>query len=469
MALSARRTSVPIGRSVFGVKAPISDTPGTLRPLLRLVWPVLIEQVLVMLVGFSDTLLAGHYLQPKHLAAMTVISYVLWMLTNLFSFVSIGAVAMTARFVGARDWPMANRVVSQSFILGAVIAAVFTACGLALAGRFMGLLQLEGEPAELATRYMRFLVPMLPMMMLEAVGIGCLRGAGDMVTGLIAMIVVNAVNVTVAWSLLLGLGPLPQLGWDALPISTACGHALGGLIPFLVLLRGRFGLRIEWARLRPDRELMRRILRIGVPGGIDVLSIVICQLVFLSIVNSLSTDEVAAHGVAIRIESLAYLPGYAFQLAAATLSGQYLGAHDPRGAARVIITACLTSGTLLTGAALLLFFGGPWLVGLFLSPDQSGVAAIAPGLLAIVAVAMPPLALVQVLTGALRGAGDTRWPLAFTFIGFLVVRIPMAYVLVHVMGWGVRGAWYAMAADVIVRCVLVVTRFFHGGWKRIEV
>ena len=451
------------------MKASTSDSPGTLRPLLRLVWPVLVEQVLVMLVGFSDTLLAGHYLLPTHLAAMTVISYVLWMLTNLFSFVSIGAVAMTARFVGGRDFAMANRVVSQSFILGAVIAAVFTAIGLALAGRFMSLLQLEGEPAALATRYLRVLVPMLPLMMLEAVGIGCLRGAGDMVTGLVTMIVVNAVNVTVAWSLLLGLGPLPQLGWDALPISTACGHALGGLIPFCVLLYGRFGLRIEWARLRPDRDLMRRILRIGVPGGIDVLSIVVCQLVFLSIVNSLSTDEVAAHGVALRIESLAYLPGYAFQLAAATLAGQYLGAGDPRGDWRIVVTACLTSGTLLTVAALVLFFGGGPLVALFLNPDQANVAAIAPELLAIVAFALPPLALLQVLTGALRGAGDTRWPLAFTFIGFLGVRIPLAYVLIHVCGYGIRAAWYALTVDVIIRCVLIVIRFFQGGWKRIEV
>ncbi len=451
------------------MKASTSDSPGTLRPLLRLVWPVLVEQVLVMLVGFSDTLLAGHYLLPTHLAAMTVISYVLWMLTNLFSFVSIGAVAMTARFVGGRDFAMANRVVSQSFILGVVIAAVFTAIGLALAGRFMSLLQLEGEPAALATRYLRVLVPMLPLMMLEAVGIGCLRGAGDMVTGLVTMIVVNAVNVTVAWSLLLGLGPLPQLGWDALPISTACGHALGGLIPFCVLLYGRFGLRIEWARLRPDRDLMRRILRIGVPGGIDVLSIVVCQLVFLSIVNSLSTDEVAAHGVATAHRVAGVSAGLCLSTGGRDPGRPVPGGRRPAAARRVVVTACLTSGTLLTVAALVLFFGGGPLVALFLNPDQANVAAIAPELLAIVAFALPPLALLQVLTGALRGAGDTRWPLAFTFIGFLGVRIPLAYVLIHVCGYGIRAAWYALTVDVIIRCVLIVIRFFQGGWKRIEV
>jgi Na+-driven multidrug efflux pump len=232
------------------VRAPISQTPGTVGPLLRLVWPVLAEQVLVMLVGFSDTLLAGHYLSPSHLAAMTVISYALWMLTNLFSFVSIGAVAMTARFVGAGDWPAANRVVAQSFVLGGILAFCFTASGLVWGERLVGLLQLEGEPAALATRYLRVLVPVLPMMMLEAVGIGCLRGAGDMVT----MVLVNVINITVAWSLLLGLGPLLQMGWDALPIGAACGHATAGLIPLVVLLRGRPGFAPEFPVLSAVSE-----------------------------------------------------------------------------------------------------------------------------------------------------------------------------------------------------------------------
>jgi putative MATE family efflux protein len=436
---------------------------------LRLVWPVLVEQLLVMAVGFSDTLLAGHYLEPRHLAAMTVISYTLWLLPNLFSFVAIGALAMTARFVGGGQWREANQVTNQSYVLGGMLAAAFTVTGLVLRDRLAGILQLEGEAAVLATRYLQFLIPMLPLIMFEAVGIACLRGAGNMVVGLVTMIVVNAVNISLSWSLLLGLGPLPQLGWDALPIGTACGHAIGGLIPFIVLASGRTGLRLRWSMLRPDPDLMRRILRIGIPGGIDVVSITFCQMVFLSIIDQLGTVAAAAHGVAIRIESLAYLPGYAFQVAAATLCGQYLGARDYRQANRSVMTAGAISGSLLLGVGLALFFFPRQLVGLFLGPDQAAVALVAPTLLRIVAIAMPPLAIMQVLTGALRGAGDTRWPLAFTFIGFLVVRLPLAWLLSHTWGWGIQGAWYAMATDVIVRCLLIAHRFLHGGWKRIEV
>ena len=447
----------------------VSQSSGTLRPLVRLVWPVLAEQLLVMMVGFSDTILAGHYLAPQHLAAMTLVSYMIWFLTNLFSFVSIGAVAMTARFVGAQDWQNANRVVNQSFLLGGILAVAYTVAGLLFGGRLSSLLQLEGESAALATRYLYCLIAVMPMMMLESVGNGCLRGAGDMVTGLVTMIVVNVINVAVSWSLLLGLGPLPELGWDGLAIGTACGHFVGGLIPLSRLLRGRAGLRIRRAMLVPDRDLMRRILRIGVPGGVDTLSITTCQLVFLSMVDRLGTVAAAAHGVAIRVESLAYLPGYAFQLAAATLAGQYLGARDYHRANRSVLMACATSGGLMIGVSLSFFlFAGP-LVDIFLGADQEDVAAVAPGLLKIIAVALPTLALTQVLTGALRGAGDTRWPLVFTFIGFLIVRLPMTWLVTQRWDWGIEGAWYAMAADIIVRCALITARFLTGGWKRVEV
>lgn len=451
------------------MRVPVDQNQSTLGPLVRLVWPVIAEQLLVMLVGFSDTLLAGRYLSEPDLAAMTVIAYSLWLFGNLFSFVAIGAVAMTARFVGANDWPGANRVTNQSFVLGALLAIVFTTCGLLWGDRFAAVLQLQGEPAALATRYLRILIPVFPLMMLEQVGIGCLRGAGDMVTGLVTMIIVNAVNIAVSWLLITGAGPFPELGWDGLAIGTTCGHALGGLIPFAVLLRGRSGLRIQRRLLKPNGHLMRRILRIGFPGGIDVVSLIGLQLVFLSIVNRLSTDAVAAHGVAIRIESLAYLPGYAFQIAAATLVGQYLGAGDYARASRSVWVACAVSGALLTGVGLLFFFGAGPLVGLFLGPQQAGVAAIAPLLLRIVAVVMPALAVMQVLTGALRGAGDTAWPLAFTFLGFLGIRLPLAYLLVLVWQWGVAGAWYAMVIDMFVRTALVGFRFLHGGWKRVEV
>jgi putative MATE family efflux protein len=436
---------------------------------MRLVWPVLIEQILVMLVGFSDTILAGRYLDSSHLAAMTVLSYLLWALNNLFSFISIGTTAMVARFVGAGDTDQAKRVVNQSFLIGAAWALVITTGGLLFAARVIEWMQLEGTAVEFAVRYLRFLLPVVPFMMLESVGIASLRGAGDMVTGLVAMIVVNAVNIGVSWLLLTGAGPFPQLGWDGIAIGTALGHVMGGLIPVAVLLRGRKGLRLQRRLLHFDGHLARRILRIGVPGGVDVLSINICQIAFLSLVNGLGFVATAAHGVAIRIESMAYLPGFAFQLATATLTGQQLGAGEPNRALRTVLVACAWNVSLMSGAGLVLYFGADQLLVLFLGHQQSDVARLGSPLLRIIAVAMPALATLMVMTGALRGAGDTRLPLAITLIGFLGVRIPLAALLAYSLGWGIAGAWYAMVIDLVLRAVLIAARFSVGAWKHIQV
>lgn len=442
---------------------------AVLRPMLLLAWPVLIEQLLTMLLGFSDTWLVGQFLDDSHLAAMTSLNYVLWLLPNLFALVGIGATALVARFTGAGEPELANRTMHQAFIAGAVLAVVMTALGYLFGETVLGAMQLHGESLSHAVRFLRFLLPVMPFMMLELVGISCLRGAGDTLTGLITMILVNVVGVSTSWMLMLGVGPLPEMGWDGVALGAACGHVVGGLVPLARLMAGSAGLHLRFRDLRFDRNLTSRMLHVGIPGGTDILLVVSMQLVFLSLVNGLGNTAAAAHGVAIRLESLGYLPGVAFQVAATTLCGQYLGMRDYRRATRAVVAACCASGGLMSAAGLLMYLGSNQLVHLFLGPHQPGVAELAAPCLRVVSTAMLPLAILMVLTGALRGAGDTRWPLVFSIIGFAGVRMPLAILLAESWHWGVIGAWYAMVTDLTVRAVLVIWRFFHGGWRQARV
>ena len=461
---------------------PLPQKPGTLRPMLWLALPVLLEQILAMLVGLSDRILTGFYLDTSHLAAINLMAYVLWLMYEMFAVVAIGGTAMVARFVGAGDVNTAQRVANQAIVIGSVMAVVATAFW-AVAGHWaVDALQLEGQAATQALTYIRYVLPVIPLMMIQAVGIACLRGAGDMVAGLVTMAIVNLVNVVVSWALVLGAGPLPALGWKGIAIGTATGFAVGGLLVLSLLLRGRSGLAIQRRLLVPDRDLIRRLLRIGLPGGADTLSVIACQLWFVAIINRLGNIAAAAHGVAIGIESVAFLPGVAFQAAAATLAGQYLGAGDPRKATRSVSMACLAGGSLMLSAGALFYFRSEQLPHLFLASRHTDVAALTAPLLEIIGLAMPALALTMILSGALRGAGDTRWPLVFSMIGMLGVRLPLAYwfaldsfplpgttLLVTGWGLGVVGAWYAMAADLAVRAVLILYRFASGDWKKIRV
>jgi Na+-driven multidrug efflux pump len=230
--------------------------------------------------------------------------------------------------------------------------------------------------------------------------------------------------------------------------------------------------------MKPKRPLLARIMRIGLPGGFDQLALIACHLMYSAIIYRLGTEAAAAHGLGIQIEALSYLPGSAFMVAAATLAGQSLGARDPARAEAGILRSWAGATGIMTLAGLAFFWGGPWLAQFFNGGVSSETTRYAGALLKIVACGTPFLATLMVFTGGLRGAGDTRWPLAITFVGLVGVRLPLAlylawaevplgFITLPGAGWGVAGAWVAMVIDVIVRSVLVVLRFFHGGWRHV--
>jgi putative MATE family efflux protein len=422
-----------------------------------------------MLVGFSDTFLTARYLEQDHLAAMNLMAYALWLVVDVFIIVSIGATAIIARHTGGGDRTAACRAANQALLVGAMMVLPLMLLGIAYTDQLVAVMQLQGTAAELSSQYLHWVLPSLPMVMIATVSIACLHGAGDTLSGFVAMGVVNVVNVLVSWGLVLGWGPLPELGWQGIAIGTTAGYVAGGVIMLCVLLRGRAGLRLRLAWLAPDFKLIRRILRIGIPGGIDVLTMIACHFWFVAIINHLGTLAAAAHGLAIRIESLSYLPGYAFQVAASTLAGQYLGAKDPRNATRAVLMSCALGGGVMCLAGTVFFFGAESLIGAFVQGDMPEVQALAVPLLRLAAVATPFLAVTMILSGALRGVGDTRWPLLITLVGLLAFRIPGAYLATGYLRLGVRGAWIAMVADLVVRCLLVGIRFWHGGWRKTKV
>lgn len=459
------------------------ETPGTLRPLVRLSLPVLLEQLLHLGVGFADLTLTGRFLEgDAYVAAMTLVIYLAWLIGMLFAFVATGATPLTARFTGSGDHDLADRVMNQSITVGLVWSAVLMTLGLPIVGTIVGAMGLEGPSADAAAQYLRIELWVLPAIMVERVGIACLRGAGDTVSGLFTMIVVNVVNIGVSYALVTGAGGLLEpRGWEGIALGTAAGHLTGAAILIGLLIGGRAGYRLRLRKMLPDWSMIRRLMRIGVPGGFDSILLVICNLTYLRIVLQLGDVAAAAHGVAIQIEALAFMPGGAFQIAASTMAGQYLGAGDPKRATRSVLVACAAAAGLMVTVGVVFWFTADNLVWLFLD-DRPEVGPLAAKLLRLISLAMLPLAISMVLAGALRGAGDTRWPLLFTVIGFGVIRIPLAMYLAQDtvtlpligttfdgMGWGAVGAWCGAVSDLFVRSLLMTARFCHGGWKHIKV
>lgn len=458
------------------------------KSVLALALPALAQQYLHLIVRLSDQYLADNFELPDlahrkvYLAALTTAGYLYWFVSSYTVLVAVGATALVARFVGAQDFALAKHATGQAVVLGIVFGLLGTVGGLLGLPWLVSALQLEGESARYCTEFLTPLAAMLLFQITESACVACLAGAGDTRTGLKVLGLVAVLNVPLAWVLCFGIGPWNGLGFVGIALGTGLSHLVGCVVLLIILARGKSGLKLTWANLVPDFPLLRRLLRVSVPVGIDSLSVAACQLWFLSVVNGLGDTAAAAHGVALQWEALGFLAGAAFGTAAMTLVGQNLGAKDPVRAARSgWVALAMGGGVMVVMGLVFVIFAVP-MFRLFCHEDGSQ-AVIDTGVpvLRLIALAMPALASQIIFTSALRGAGDTRVPVLISWIGFLGVRIPLAYILTRASvnlgplgtipgaNLGLFGAWIAMCLDIWVRGSFFAIRFASGRWKATEV
>lgn len=487
----------------------------TIRLVLALALPVMAQHALYLVVSLSDRYLGGHLpgetealiqgrvemwttpiggdpllghvartvlstraeaRQAAVLAAQTTAHYLAWSISSYMVLVTVGSTALVARFVGAGSRDEANAAAHQALLLAVFFGMLASVVG--LGGGISGLihlLRLQGSAGLFAAEFLQPLFLLLTFQVVEAAGIACLVGAGDTRTGLNVMAGVAVVNLPLAWSFCYGLGPFPQLGLVGIAIGTALSHVLGCSVVLTRLALGRQGLKLRLADFRPRFDLMRRLLRVGIPSAFDSLSVVVGQFWFLSLVNQLGNEASSAHGIALVWEALGYLSGAAFGTAAMTLVGQNLGAGRPDQADRAGWLAFGLGCGAMTIMGVVFFVLAPWMFRVFTGHPPILEAGVP--VLRLIAFAMPALASTIVFTSALRGAGDTRVPVLFTWIGFFAVRIPLAYFFMQSnvslgplgewrgLGLGLFGAWLAMFADLLIRGGFFLFRFARGAWK----
>jgi MATE family multidrug resistance protein len=436
------------------------------QDVFRLALPAMGEQLLSMMVGIVDTYLVGH-LGAAPLAAVGLANQWVFMATMLFGAIATGATALIARFIGAREKAQANEVLRQSMLLGVAIGIIATILGFTLAEPAVRLLGAEEEVVELGASYLRVVSSIFFFSTLMFIGNASLRGAGDTRTPLFVMLVVNVVNIAVAWTAINGPFGLPKMGVVGSAIGAATGRMIGGLLVIALLLKGRSGIRLELAGLRPDPGLIRRILRVGLPSGMEQLLFRSGHMVFARILAELGTVSYAANQVAMNGWSLSFMPGFGFALAATTLVGQRLGAGDSEGAQQRGYTAYRLAAALMGSVGLLFLIFPAQIVGFFTNDPE--IIEIGTMPLRMVGLIQPVLAATMVFPGALRGAGDTRFPMIVTGGSIWLVRLPLAYLLAIVLDWGLTGAWAALALDLCMRGLINFLRFRGGRWKNIQV
>lgn len=446
----------------------IGDRADLQKKVMLLAGPAIVENLLHTMVGIVDTAMVGR-LGSSSLAAVGLANQIFNIGLTVFAALATGSTALVARHIGANEPKQAGEVGRQSLILGVFVSGSVTALLLIFARRFLGLLFSQSEPLvlDLSAQYVRIVASVLILNYFLIVINAILRGAGDTKTPMRITALVNVINIIGNTIFIYGLGPIPAMGVAGAAWGTAIAQAIGGLLAFAVLLRNPF-LQVRLTdSFRPDFTIIKRITNIGIPAGVEQGVMRVGQLVYTMVVASLGTVAYAAHQVALNAESFSFMPGAGFATAATTLVGQNLGAERPEDA-EVSGKISRNLAVLVMGIMGLVFFIAPRPIVAIFSKDPE-VMELAATCLRLVAIAQVPLAIWMVLAGGLRGAGDTRAIMKIVAVGFLFVRVGLAYLLAIYLGYGLIGAWIAMVVDLFIRGYLIQRRFSQGHWKSVQV
>ena len=410
------------------------------------------EQTLLYGVVLFDAVLAGQ-LGVDPLAAQVVVARLVELSAVLFQVTAIGGSILVAQAVGRGDGREAGLILRSASLLSLAVGFALMLPVQAFSPQLMSLMGVSGAVGQLGTPYLRALALALPLQFLLLSANGCLRGAGDARRPLLVMGLANGLHVLLALLLVFPLGA----GLTGLALAHVLSRVAGLLLLGFWLWRGVAGLR--WRGWRTSRRTMRDLLRLGTPVGLEQLAIRGARLVQLRLVSELGVAALAAYAVTSNTLAIILMLGLGFLLAALTVTGQLTGAGQ---SARIYRSALQLQrqAWLVMGGLALLFLAWPSVTRLF-SGDELVRAAALPGL-QLILLAVPLEAINQVLTGALRGAGDTRYPMWVTIVGHWLVSLPLIVLFTGVLGWGLTGVWAAMFLQITLRALATGGRF----WRR---
>jgi multidrug resistance protein, MATE family len=408
------------------------------KRVLNLAWPVVGEHLLETLLGVVDTLLVaglGMAAIAGVGSSLQIMSFILSALAAL----SVGSSILVAQAFGAQDLRRANRLARQAIVWSVVLSVPLALLGYFLAGPLIGIFGVEPDVAQIGTEYLQVTMGTVVVLVALVIGGGVLRGAGDSRTPMVVTAIANVVNVILAYGLIYGHWGLPALGAVGSAWATFVARAIALLLLLRVLWIGRNGISIRGeSSWRPEWPVARGILGLGIPAAVEQILMSTAFLVLTILVARLGTATLAAQRIAMSVLSFCYLPAIGFGLAATTLVGHSIGARRPReGAELARIAMIWSTGLMAANTVALLILATP-VMRLFTSePDVIHIGAAA---LVVVALMLPMESLGIVMAGALRGTGDTRYPLIAGSVG-MWAAVALAWPALTFIGGGLAMAW----------------------------
>jgi MATE family multidrug resistance protein len=441
-------------------------TPGDIGEVALLAYPAVLQTIAETAMQVIDSAMVGR-LGAAALGAAGLAGIWIWTLFVPLAGTGSGLQVFVSRHYGAGEHARCGPWVWQAL---AVVVPAMALWLLAVAAVLPYLYAWVGPSQALQEAALAYSYGRLPGGLTVVVNItlaSFFRGLGDTRTPLRAALAGIAVNIPVAYALIFGELGMPALGVAGAGIAVSAGSFTMSLVLLSSLLRRELRERYHTGPCRPERAEIRRFLRTSAPIGGQWLLDMTTFAIFTSVVARMGDASMAASQAMLQLLSLSFMQAIAISIAAGALVGRYMGAGDLEAATRSFRSAQVL-GLGVAAVVAVAFVAAPEaLIGIFSS--DPAVLALARPLLALGAFFQVVDAIGIIASGALRGAGDTRWPFVVQAAMAWLVRLPAVYVAAIVLDGGVFGAWAGELVYLFALTVAFVLRFQAGQWRTMRI
>ncbi|OWZ84928.1 MATE family efflux transporter [Natranaerobius trueperi] len=437
-----------------------------LRGVWYLAWPIVIQSLLHVFMGMADLRMVSG-LGHEAIAAVGIGRQVIMIILVMILAVSAGATAVVARKLGERNTEEAESAAGQAMMLVILFAMVMTPLGILSSRTLLLILGAEPEVLALGLPYMQIfftgIVFFLGNFMCKAI----FQGAGDTKTPLYINTIVNIVNLLGNFLLIYGVWIFPELGVRGAAIASVISRFVGTSLGVMALNSNRYAIKLTFKSVfRLSIPEMKEMLRIGTPTAFQGVSRNISTLLLVSMITRTAAGgfAAAAFPIGMKVNQFAIMPGLAIGQATTTLVGMNLGASNPDRAEKSGWTASKVGSIVMATIAGISFIFAPQIMSFFTQEPE--VITIGATFIRVVALAEPFHAVGLILSKSMQGAGYTLMPFYLTVFSWLIVRVPLAYILAFLVGLESNGIWISINLTFILQAILVAITFKRGNWKK---
>lgn len=439
-------------------------TEGNIKSsLFKLSWPLICGAFLHNLFTLVDLFFIGR-LGSVALAALTVAGVIIAVLIMAALGISTGATALIAHYTGKREYSRADNVLIQAIILSIFCGAIMFIVGLFWVEPLLILIGATTEVIPYASQYLNIAFIFSFFIFLFFSFNQSLRGSGDTLTPLKALVLANILNILLDPLLIFGIGFFPRLEVAGSALATVISRAIGLLFLLRHFIFGYSSLHINRKALSINIPVLIRMVKIGFFSSLEALTRQISLLVLIKIISLFGTAALAAYGIVIKLKLFIIMFGLAVGIAVSILIGQNMGNNQAKRAQRCGWQAVKYYQMLVIPAAVFFFLFSPQIISIFTKdPEVISMAAL---FLRYISVSMPFLTPALILGKGITGAGDTAGPATLTGIFQLLWRIPVAYFLAKTFSFGMIGIYLAIVTSDFLQGIAMGVYFNKKKWQK---